>query len=429
MPSTAIIGLQFGDEGKGKIVDYLAEDHDYVVRFQGGPNAGHTIVIGDNEYILHNYPGGAFRNKRCLIGTGCQVNPGTLCKEIASLRENGFNVDLGIDYRAHVIMPYHITFDGLEERARGSGKIGTTKRGIGPSYSDRKSRHGIRIGDLERIIGKERDRAIDLLAQRYAEKERIIGLYKGERLKPFDEVVSELEREAAMLANYVCDVSYEVDRALREGASVLFEGAQGTFLDNDFGTYPYVTSSNTISGAIPVGVGISPQVLEGLNVIGIAKLYTTRVGEGPFPSEILDERLQNRIREKGNEYGATTRRPRRVGYLDLALLNEACRLNGVSNLILTKTDVFSGEPVFRIAIGYYTRDDGKSVYNVRPRWDRNIVDVSYIRFEGFSLPQGLNCKEDIPCELKNILDYVSSKLDVPIYAITNGPERGQFIRL
>ena len=351
MANIIIVGMQWGDEGKGTIVDLLTEYADLVVRFQGGNNAGHTVVVGKETIILHLIPSGAlYRDKKCIIGNGVVVDPKVLIGEIDELRKRGHFQDEGqllISEDAHLIMPYHRRIDVARERMKGEAKIGTTGRGIGPAYEDKVAREGIRFGDLldEKVFRGKLEAILPLknhyldtcLKDQGFEVEAIFKEYKGygERLK-----------------NYGRNVSAFLHQQMKQGRNILFEGAQGTHLDVDHGTYPFVTSSNTVAGGACTGAGVGPTKIT--EVIGVSKAYTTRVGEGPFPTELNDE-TGERIRQRGREFGATTGRPRRCGWLDIPLLRDAIRLNGLTGIALTKMDVLSEFDTVRICTAYNYR--------------------------------------------------------------------------
>jgi adenylosuccinate synthase len=345
MPGTAILGLHWGDEGKGKIVDYYAKDSAIVVRCQGGNNAGHTVVVGDKTYKLHFIPSGVFYNKRVLLGNGMVIDPGELLKEIQTLREQGIEPNIGISERASIIMPYHRALDGIEDTGRGSRSIGTTKRGIGPTYSDKAAREGLKFVDLknaERLRGKL-DREVPL-------KQKIVSnVYGSEENFDKEKIFDDLAGYAKQLGGYICDVASEVNSALDNGEQVLFEGAQGTQLDIDHGTYPFCTSSNTTAGGICTGAGVGPRSIN--RVIGVVKAYTTRVGNGPMVTELEDD-AGKYLREKGGEYGTTTGRPRRCGWLDGVITRYACMINGVDAIAITKLDVLDGLDKIKVCTAY-----------------------------------------------------------------------------
>jgi adenylosuccinate synthase len=348
MPAVVVVGAQWGDEGKGKIVDILAQHADVVVRYQGGNNAGHTLVVGGHKTVLHLVPSGVLHpGKVCVIGNGVVVDPGVLFTELTELRARGYLLDdrlLKISDRAHLIMPYHRAIDLARERLRGEGRIGTTGRGIGPTYEDKMARIGIRIADLfdEETFTAALRRALE-------EKNTYLRAILGEEALDFDTIHTEYEAFRARLAPHVEDTALYLHGALRAGKRILLEGGQGTMLDVDHGTYPYVTSSNTVAGGACSGSGIAPNQITA--VVGILKAYTTRVGSGPFPTELHDE-LGRKLREDGDEFGATTGRPRRCGWFDAVVARHAVRLNGMCGLALTKIDVLTGFETIRICTAY-----------------------------------------------------------------------------
>jgi len=348
MANIIIIGMQWGDEGKGKIVDLLTEFADVVVRFQGGNNAGHTVVVGGETVILHLIPSGAlYPHKKCLIGNGVVVDPQVLLAEIDELQKRGYFQDddqLLISEDAHLILPYHRRMDVAREKMKGEGKIGTTGRGIGPAYEDKVARTGIRIGDLldEKVFQEK-------LADNLAVKNPCLETCLNDKGFNLEEIFKEYTGYAGRLKKYVGNTSIFIDRQMKEGRHILLEGAQGTHLDVDHGTYPFVTSSNTVAGGACSGAGIGPTKIT--EVIGVAKAYTTRVGGGPFPTELKDT-VGEKIRERGREFGATTGRPRRCGWLDIPLLRDAIRVNGLTGIALTKMDVLSEFETIKICTAY-----------------------------------------------------------------------------
>src|SRR5215211_8698172 len=345
MPATVIVGAQWGDEGKGKIVDLLAQNSDFVCRYQGGPNAGHTIVRDGERFALHHVPSGIlYGGKVCVVGAGCVVDPGLLVEELDGLEARGISTDgLRISGNAHLIMPWHVAIDSASERRLGNLQIGTTKRGIGPAYADKAARLGIRVQDVldPKILRQKFETAL-------AEKNRLLD----EPLVAGD-LADRMEECAARLRPYIADTSLLVERALKAGQKVLLEGAQGTLLDLDHGTYPFVTSSNPVAGAAATGIGIGPTRID--DVIGVAKAYVTRVGAGPLPSE-MDDSVAGRVREVGQEYGTVTGRGRRPGWLDLVGLRYAVRLNGITSLALTKLDVLSVFDELQVCVRYRLPD-------------------------------------------------------------------------
>jgi adenylosuccinate synthase len=395
VPATVIVGAQWGDEGKGKIVDLLARDSDLVCRYQGGPNAGHTIVVGEETYKIRAIPSGIITGKQCAIGAGCVVDPQVLIEELDDLEARGHETAglVFVSGNAHVIMPWHVALDGARERRLGNLEIGTTRRGIGPAYADKATRIGIRVQDLldPKILLQKIEVA---LAEKNVWLERVYGI-EPVALETVDE---RYEQYAQRLRPYVADTSLLVDRALRDGKQVLFEGAQGTLLDLDHGTYPFVTSSSTIAGNAAVSLGIGPTRID--EVVGVAKAYVTRVGAGPFPTEI-EGADQERMRELGREFGTVTGRERRCGWLDLVALRYAVRVNGITSLALTKLDVlssFAKIPVcthYRLADGSETQDfpahqsdfhHARPVYVTLPGWEEPLDDglpeaaLAYVAF-------------------------------------------------
>ncbi|MEZ4548382.1 MAG: adenylosuccinate synthase [Thermodesulfobacteriota bacterium] len=425
MPNIVVIGAQWGDEGKGRIVDLLSEDVDIVARYQGGNNAGHTIVIGEEKVILHHLPSGILReNKLSVIGNGVVVDPGVLLKEVAGLRAAGYKVDSSnfrISDRTHIIMPYHREIDVAREALKGKGKIGTTGRGIGPVYEDKAARRGIKLADL---IDPEcfRDRLADVLEERNAYITKVLG---GEPLS-FDAIYAEYSEYGKILKEFSCDVSGLLNKALSEGSNILFEGAQGALLDIDLGTYPYVTSSSASSGGACTGTGVSPTKID--VVLGVAKAYATRVGEGPFPSEIHGE-AGKRLRDAGGEYGSTTGRPRRCGWFDAVALRYAASTNGISSLAITKLDVLSGFESIGICVGYKHKGETlttfpsgcsalaecEPIYEEVPGWSEDISDVT--EFE--NLPEGA----------RNYIRKIEELTGVSIYAVSLGPSREKILFL
>ncbi|MFH1695104.1 MAG: adenylosuccinate synthase [Candidatus Micrarchaeota archaeon] len=421
MDSTLVIGSQFGDEGKGKLVDCLAEKSDCVVRFQGGNNAGHTVVVDGKEFKLHLLPSGTIRKKRSLIGTGVSLDPRVLKQEIDSLKEKKIEVNLGIDPRCQIIMPWHNVIDIGKEEALKEKNIGTTRRGVGPCYADRASRIGIRFDDL--VDEKRLSEKINFNYSYYKNVcEKVLG-------KEFDFTEEEVFQQYSALGKefkkHLTDVSIEVNDFLVKGKKVLFEGAQGTMLDNDFGTYPFVTSSHPISGAATIGIGLSPQKLK--RIIAVVKAYTTRVGSGPFPTE-LNETEADFLRNAGNEFGTTTGRARRVGWLDLPMLRMANRLNGFTELAITKLDVLSGIKKLLIAESYSI--EGKKILEFP--YANHLIEKAkpnYIEFKGFVLEEKdrKELREEgysvLDPKAKKYLGFIEKQLKVPIKTISFGPDR------
>ncbi len=415
MSKIAIIGTQWGDEGKGKIVDILSEQADAVVRFQGGNNAGHTLVINNIKTILHLIPSGIFNdNTVCVIGNGVVIDPKVLIEELETLKKAGVNVSretLKISSNAHIIMPYHISVDLLREKK----KIGTTGRGIGPAYEDKIARKGIRFSDLI-----EPDMLKEKIYDIIEEKNLIIKFYNGEALDPA-KIYSEFEAYGKALKEFCCDSHILLNSMIEQGKNILFEGAQGVLLDIDHGTYPYVTSSNTTSGNIFSGSGVGYNSLDKL--IGIVKAYTTRVGEGPFPTELHDS-FGDMLRDKGGEYGSTTGRPRRCGWLDMVALKYAINLTGIDTLALTKLDVLDGFNEIKICTSY--RINGKEVDSFTNNINLlNNVNPVYETLEGWSGVDYKNVKnlEELPEAAQNYIALIEKLSGVSVSIVSVGPER------
>ncbi len=424
MSNVVIIGTQWGDEGKGKVVDLLAEHADVVVRFQGGNNAGHTMVVQGKQFISHLVPSGILQGKTCYLGNGMVIDPGVLLEELDYLSAHGISVgpdQVRISEKAHVIMPYHKSLDHAREIKKGDNKIGTTGRGIGPCYEDKASRRGIRFIELTNSnVFAERVKSI------LEEKNFTLEQYLSAASLKADEIIDTYAAYAARLAPYVGNISVELHRSLRTGKQILFEGAQGTHLDIDHGTYPFVTSSNTLSGNACCGAGIGPKEIQ--HVIGIVKAYTTRVGRGPFPSELFDD-IGDTIQEKGAEFGATTGRRRRCGWLDTVILNNAVRLNGLTGLAVTKLDVLGGLDSLNICTGYEyqgkTLDyfpgdlqilgECKPIYETHPGWSEDI--------------SGIRNYNDLPENTKKYLRRIEEIAETPIQIISIGPARDETIVL
>ncbi|MEW6680653.1 MAG: adenylosuccinate synthase, partial [bacterium] len=401
----------WGDEGKGKIIDYLAKDYNYIVRFQGGNNAGHTVYVSGEEFIFHLIPSGClYKDKHCVITNGVVINPAVLLDEMLFLKEKGIEINLHISYRCHLIMPYHIAIDEIREKTQ---KIGTTKRGIGPCYTDKIARCGIVMADL---LDKKlfKDKVLENLAQKSLEgfdADKIVDEY----LAYFDKI-----------KDFVCDTRVLLENAISNKKSILFEGAQGTLLDIDFGTYPYTTSSNPTIGGISTGTGISPRQIE--NVLGIIKAYSTRVGSGPFPTEIKNE-LQEALRLKGKEYGATTQRPRRCGWLDLPAIKYSCKINGVNRIAITKLDVLDKIPKIMVCTKYKIKGE---LFDEIPQFLVNWDEVFpiYEEFSGWEENIG-NVKDykNLPKEARNYLEMIKEATGVPIFLVSIGKERQETLEV
>ncbi len=418
-----IVGTQWGDEGKGKIIDILSAQVDYIVRYQGGNNAGHTVVVGGREYIFHLIPSGILhKGKICCIGNGVVVDPGVLLKEIRDLSSAGIYIDgrLKISCLAHVIMPYHRILDQLRE-SKGTRKIGTTGRGIGPCYADKITRCGIRMIDLLNP-GVFRDKLKDNLK----EKNEIFKKVYGHKGFSFDKIYREYSGYGRVLSRYISEVHLLLNKAVRDKKDILFEGAQGTFLDIDFGTYPFVTSSSATAGGAAIGTGVSPVKLD--KIIGVAKAYTTRVGEGPFPAE-FPPAFNKFMREKGNEFGATTGRPRRCGWFDSVMVREAVLLNGISELAIMKLDVLDGLKTIKICTAYKYK--GK-IFKDFPYDFEVLKNASpvYKEMPGFSrVVRKIRRYKDLPKEAKNYLGYLRDALGARISMISLGSAREETIKI
>ena len=423
MPSICVFGAQWGDEGKGKIIDRLASDADVVVRFQGGANAGHTMVVGGEKYVVHLIPSGILHpGKINVIGNGVAVDPLKLLEEVADLCARGVHVggdNLRLSAGAHVIFEHHRRIDAASERWRGIGRIGTTGRGIGPSYADKAARTGLRVADLL-DEGRCRERLQAALAEKNAQLTRV----HGEEPLDLDRQLERYTGLGASLRPFVGDTGAEVRAAHAAGRTVLFEGAQGVMLDIDAGTYPYVTSSNTGAGAVASGAGFPPNRLE--QIVGIAKAYCTRVGEGPFPSEDSGP-LGDRLRDAGNEYGATTGRPRRCGWFDLVAARYAFELNGATGWVMTNLDVLTGFDPIPVVTAY--RLDGERC----EEWPAHLPSLAGLEVERAELSgwtediTGARAWEDLPARARDYVEWVEERTGVPILMLSVGPERGQVV--
>ncbi|MGM9965575.1 MAG: adenylosuccinate synthase [Clostridium sp.] len=421
MSAFIVIGAQWGDEGKGKMTDYLAEDADFVVRFQGGNNAGHTVVVGDKEYKLRLIPSGIlYDDKTNVIGNGVVVDPKALFEEIEYLEGVGVKITpekLIISDRAHLIMPYHKVLDKLKEKARGKNDIGTTGRGIGPCYTDKFERCGIRVCDLmhENVFREKLQQNIE------AKNPYITQILGGEPLN-YDEILNEYLKLAEKLRPFVTDTSVKVYDAIKADKNVLFEGAQGMLLDIDYGTYPYVTSSNTTAGGVASGSGIGPRMIT--NAVGIAKAYTTRVGKGPFPTE-LDNEIGEWIREKGHEYGVNTGRSRRCGWLDLVILKTSVRVSGLTSLAVTKIDTLAGLDKIKVCVGY--KFNGEIIdYFPASLEDLALCEPVYEEFDGWDdSVSNARSYDELPENAKKYIQRIEEFTDTKVSIISVGPKRDQ----
>jgi adenylosuccinate synthase len=412
-----VVGAQWGDEGKGKVVDYLAQSFDYTARYAGGHNAGHTVIFNSHRYVLQLIPSGILRpGKKAVIGAGTVVDPAALVAELENLKKSGIEVRgrLFLSDRAHLIFPYHREMDKAAESARGAAAIGTTSRGIGPAYEDKMARRGIRVCDL-----LDPDGFKEKLERVIAEKNAISRATYGHPLETAGLLEQYLEI-AAHIRGLVTDTCVLLNRALDNGESVLFEGAQGTMLDIDHGTYPYVTSSNATSGGVATGLGVAPTRIRG--VVGVTKAYTTRVGSGPFPTEMPDLDAQA-VRERGQEFGAVTGRPRRCGWLDLVVLKYAKMLNGIDSLVVTKLDVFDTQSEIKVCTGY--RLKGQPLNEMPPDAETlRQVEPVYRTLPGWQKPTpGIRDVKELPEAARDYLDFISDELQVEIGMISTGPER------
>ncbi len=422
MSTLVIVGTQWGDEGKGKITDFYAKKADAVVRFQGGNNAGHTVIVGENTYKFHMIPSGVICATPSYIANGMVVDPTALIAEIDAMKKGGLHTEyLYISNRAHIITPYHKLMDELNEVRLGKNKIGTTKKGIGPAYADKTNRNGIRVCDLyEPALLKEKVESnvsyINLLLTKIYDRPAIDA----------KNIYQQLLADAKILRPYVCDVSLALDNLLKAGKNIVFEGAQGAMLDIDFGTYPYVTSSHPISGGATMGAGVSPKAID--YILGITKAYTTRVGEGPFPTELTDETGEF-LRQQGHEFGTTTGRARRCGWFDAAVVRYATRLNGLTHIALTKLDTLTGLKTIQVCTHYELEGNVidyfpasltqlaqcKAIYETLEGWEEDITQVKTF--------------EELPVNAQNYVKKLEALIDVPISIVSVGPERDSTIIL
>jgi adenylosuccinate synthase len=417
VPATVIVGAQWGDEGKGKIVDLLAQHSDMVCRYQGGPNAGHTIVAEGETYKFRHMPSGILWGKECVLGAGCVIDPEVFVEELGDLDARGISTKtVRVSVNAHLVMPWHVALDRASERRLGRLQIGTTRRGIGPAYADKSARLGIRVQDLfdPKILRQKIEVA---LAEKNVWLERVYGA------APLDleDVAGRSEEWAERMRPYIADTSLLVDRALRRGKAVLLEGAQGTLLDLDHGTYPFVTSSNPVAGAAAAGVGIGPNRIDA--VVGVAKAYVTRVGAGPFPTEI-EGSDQERVRELGGEFGTVTGRERRCGWLDLVGLRFAARLNGFTSLALTKLDVLSAFRELPVCTRYRLRDGTETGEFPAHQSDFHHSEPVYELLSGWEEPlDAVESREQLPAAARRYVEFVERELGLEVTLIGTGAER------
>jgi adenylosuccinate synthase len=419
LSSVVVVGTQWGDEGKGKITDFLSENAEVIARYQGGNNAGHTIRFDGETYKLHLIPSGIFyKDKTCVIGNGMVVDPKALVKELAYLHERNVSTDnLRISNRAHVILPYHLKLDEVEEESKGANKIGTTKKGIGPAYMDKAARIGIRIADLlDREVFEEK------LIRNLEEKNRLFERIYETTGFQLEEILDEYYEYGQQIKHYVLDTSVVLNDALDEGRRVLFEGAQGVMLDIDQGTYPFVTSSNPVAGGVTIGSGVGPTKIK--HVVGVSKAYTTRVGDGPFPTE-LDNEIGHQIREVGREYGTTTGRPRRVGWFDSVVVRHARRVSGITDLSLNSIDVLTGIEELKICVAYRYKgevieefpaslkvlSECEPVYEAFPGWTEDITSCKSL--------------DELPANARHYLERISQLTGIPLSIFSVGPDRAQ----
>lgn len=423
MSSVVVVGAQWGDEGKGKITDYLSENSEVVSRYQGGDNAGHTIVWNEKKYKLQLMPSGIlYDNKICVLGNGMVINPKSLCRELDYMKEQGINTDnLRISSRAHVVLPYHLKLDMLEEERKGASKIGTTQKGIGPAYMDKAARIGIRMADL-----LEPETFKKKLTKNLAEKNRLLEKMYDSAGFDINDIYGEYLAYGERVRHLVCDTSVVLNDALDAGKRVLFEGAQGCMLDIDQGTYPFVTSSNPVAGGVTIGAGVGPTKIN--HVVGCAKSYTTRVGDGPFPTELNNE-IGDRIRETGHEYGTVTGRPRRVGWFDSVVVRHSRRVSGLTDLSLNCIDVLTGLETVKICKVYEYRGrvieefpaslnilaECSPVYEEMPGWTEDITKAHSL--------------SDLPQNARHYMERISQLTGAPLSLFSVGPDRKQTIEV
>jgi adenylosuccinate synthase len=422
MANTAVVGAQWGDEGKGKVVDFLAKDADIIARYQGGNNAGHTVVVGEEEYIFHLLPSGILHpDKKCIIGNGVVLSPKVLFEEIDNLRPRGVYVgeNLSISDRAHVIMPYHLLVESNDENNRGAKKIGTTKRGIGPAYVDKVARAGIRVGDLLNLKVFEEKLDFNL-----NEKAGILNKSKQWIESARTAIIEEYRDYANRIERFVADTSVILNEAIKAGKSILFESAQGTLLDVDLGTYPYGTSSNPTAGGVCTGLGVGPTAID--KVIGVVKAYVTRVGEGPFPTKLSPD-MDELVRQKGQEFGATTGRPRRCGWFDAVAGRYAVRVNGFTGIAVTKLDILDEMDPIKLCVGY--KYNGKALTEFPSQIDvlENCEPV-YESMDGWLADTSeLKRYEDLPENARKYVERISQLMGTKVELVAVGRERDRIL--
>ena len=422
MPVAILVGMQWGDEGKGKIVDLLSENNDVIARFQGGANAGHTVVIGESEFILHIIPSGILRpGKICLIGSGVVVDPEALLKEIEELAQSGIDVSgrLIISPRAHCILPVHKELDSASENMKSQKKIGTTRKGIGPAYSDKTQRIGIPAGYLKNRVKLEQ--AVKAMVERH--NPLLKHFYGGEAMEA-DKVFSEITEVASKVSKYIGDTRSIIAESMRQNKNILCEGAQGTMLDIDHGSYPFVTSSNTISGGACTGLGIPPNKID--SIIGVIKAYTTRVGEGPFPTELSDSD-GTMLQDEGREFGATTGRPRRCGWFDGVIGRYAVELNGITEIVITKLDVLDKMKTIKVCVAYEHK--GERIENITDDVSilENVTPV-YEALDGWQAKTaGATRLDQLPAKARAYIDFLQEQVGVKASLISTGQDRNATI--
>ena len=419
MTVNLVIGTQWGDEGKGKVVDYFSRNADYVVRFQGGANAGHTIKVGDEVYKLHLTPSGVIQGKVGIIGNGMVIDPETLIEEMDELTKRGIKPNLLISDRVNIIMPYHKILDGAEEKLLGDKKIGTTKKGIGPCYTDKITRKGIRAIDLINIdtLSKKLDDIIPI-------KQKLFSIYNiGIKLNK-KEILEKYIEYGKFLKDYIVPTQITINKAIESGKNILLEGAQGTMLDVDYGTYPFTTSSHTIAGGSCIGAGVGPHQIG--DIIGIVKAYTTRVGEGPLPTELFDK-TGKYLQTKGGEFGATTGRPRRCGWLDLVVVNHSCTVSGINKLAITKLDVLGGLKTIKVCVKYNINDKEIDYFPADINEVKECIPI-YKELKGWDdIKTNPKKITDLPKETQEYLKFIEKYLKIPIALVSIGPGRKETI--